>query len=172
MLVYLYGPPAVGKLTVARRVQELTGFRLFHNHLTVNAVVEVFEFRSKPFEDVLHRMRLDVFSTAASHGVDLIFTNNMAWAGFHDWARQVEAMAGQCVFVQLTAPIDVLCARVAGEDRAAHGKIVDPVRLREQVLAADLSPVHADDLVIDTSVVSPDDAAHLIVERVQAQPRD
>src|SRR3712207_8263459 len=32
-LLFLHGPPAVGKLTVARRVAELTGWRLFHNHL-------------------------------------------------------------------------------------------------------------------------------------------
>ncbi len=37
-LVYLYGPPAVGKLTVATELQRLTGFRLFHNHLTVDAL--------------------------------------------------------------------------------------------------------------------------------------
>ncbi len=35
-LVYLYGPPGVGKLTVARELVALTGFKLFHNHLAVN----------------------------------------------------------------------------------------------------------------------------------------
>ena len=163
MLVYLYGPPAAGKLTVARRVQELTGFKLFHNHLTVNAIVEVFDFRTQPFTDVLHRLRLDVFGTAARAGVDLIFTNNQAWPGFHEWARLVEStVEGNVAFVQVTAPIDVLCERVASDDRLAHGKLVDAGRLREQVLAADLSPVHADDLVLDTSVLSPDEAARQV----------
>ena len=60
LLVYLYGPPAAGKLTIAEKLRDLTGFRLFHNHLTVNAVREVFEFRSPPFVEVLHRIRLDV----------------------------------------------------------------------------------------------------------------
>ena len=31
LLVYLYGPPAAGKLTIAEKVRALTGFRLFHN---------------------------------------------------------------------------------------------------------------------------------------------
>jgi hypothetical protein len=35
-LVYIYGPPASGKLTIAGRLSELTGIPLFHNHLTVN----------------------------------------------------------------------------------------------------------------------------------------
>ena len=37
-LVFIYGPPGVGKLTTARALAELTGFRVFHDHLTVNLV--------------------------------------------------------------------------------------------------------------------------------------
>jgi len=81
-LVYLYdGPPAAGKLTIAERLAELTGSRLFHDHLTVNAIAPGFEFASPAFTEVLHRLRLDVFATAARTGVDLIFTNNSAWSG-------------------------------------------------------------------------------------------
>jgi broad-specificity NMP kinase len=34
-LVFLYGRPGVGKLTIARRLCERSGLRLFHNHLAV-----------------------------------------------------------------------------------------------------------------------------------------
>jgi hypothetical protein len=64
-LVYLYGPPASGKLTVAERLAEQSGYRLFHNHLTVNAIRPVLDFGSEPFVEVLHRLRLDVFAAAA-----------------------------------------------------------------------------------------------------------
>lgn len=47
-LVYLYGPPASGKLTIAGPLSELTGMPLFHNHLTVNALRPVFAFGSPP----------------------------------------------------------------------------------------------------------------------------
>jgi tRNA uridine 5-carbamoylmethylation protein Kti12 len=30
-LIFLYGPPAVGKLTVAQELVTLTGYKLFHN---------------------------------------------------------------------------------------------------------------------------------------------
>ena len=79
-LVYLYGPPAVGKLTVATELQHRTSFRLFHNHLSVNAIRSVFDFGTVPFNDVIHRIRLDVFETAARNGIDVIFTNNSVWA--------------------------------------------------------------------------------------------
>jgi len=37
-LLYIYSPPASGKFTVATTLAELTGFSLFHNHLSVDAV--------------------------------------------------------------------------------------------------------------------------------------
>jgi len=40
-LLFIYGRPAVGKLTVARAVAERTGGRLFHNHLAVNLALSL-----------------------------------------------------------------------------------------------------------------------------------
>jgi hypothetical protein len=171
-LVYLYGPPAVGKLTVATELQRRTGFRLFHNHLTVNAIRSVFEFRSDPFLEVVHRTRLDVFETAARHGIDVIFTNNSIWAVpngrslFVAFARQarerVEAAGGRVIFVQLSAPSEILDARVDAPSRNDHGKLVERGRLQELLLLHDPEPLHPDDLVIDTSTTSPEDAAATI----------
>jgi cytidylate kinase len=48
-LLFIYGPAAAGKLTIAREVAKLTNFRLFHNHLTVDAVMAVFDFGSESF---------------------------------------------------------------------------------------------------------------------------
>src|ERR1700733_15305908 len=73
-LVYIYGPPASGKLTVAGRLSELTGMPLFHNHLTVNAVRPVFAFGRPPFVEANRKMRLAVFEAAARAGISLIFT--------------------------------------------------------------------------------------------------
>jgi hypothetical protein len=169
VLVYLYGPPAAGKLTVATRLAERTGFRLFHNHLTVNAVLPVFGFGTEPFGEVIHRLRLDVFETAARHDVDLIFTNNNAWGSaeprkrFHEFADHaaglVERAGGRARFVCLQAPLDVLVSRLGDESRRSHGKLADPDRLRHLVTTIDLSPLHDDDLVLDTSALSPDEAA-------------
>ena len=175
-LAYLYGPPAVGKLTVATALQELTSFRLFHNHLTVNALRAVFEFRSAPFMEVLHRGRLDVFETAARAGIDVIFTNNSVWAvpdgrrhfeAFAAEARaRVEAAGGQVVFAQLTAPAEVLEARVASPSRVEHGKLLDAERLREMLAGFDMTPLHGDDVIIDTSELAPPEAASTIARRL------
>lgn len=47
-LVFLYGPPGVGKLTVARDLAGLTNFKVFHNHLTISLALSVFPFGSAP----------------------------------------------------------------------------------------------------------------------------
>ncbi len=171
-LVYIYGPPASGKLTIARKVAALTGFPLFHNHLTVNAISSVFPFGSDAYKAVLHRLRLDVFARAVEFGVDLIFTNNSAWGGtdgrsrfaaFAEAARKiVEDQGGRTVFVRLTAPADTLEGRLADESRRANGKLGDVGRLRELLAGLDSSPLHDGDVAIDTSVTSPDGAAAAI----------
>jgi hypothetical protein len=34
-LIFIYDPAAVGKLTIGHELANLTGFRLFHNHFTL-----------------------------------------------------------------------------------------------------------------------------------------
>jgi hypothetical protein len=178
-LLYIYGPPASGKLTVATVLSQLTGLPLFHNHLTVNAIKTVFTFGSDAFSQVLHRLRLDVFQTAARAGVSLIFTNNSAWSGpdgrsrFAAFAgeakRLVHAGGGQTVFVRLTAPLPVLETRIADASRRNMSKLLDAKRLREMLTDLDLSALHPDDLEIDTSRVQPDIAAQNIVDTLTAR---
>jgi predicted kinase len=171
-LAYLYGPPAAGKLTIATRLAQLTGARLFHNHLTVDALTPVFAFASPPFTETLHRLRLDVLATAARHGIDVIFTNNSAWSGpdgrqrfatFADAvAGEVADAGGATLFVQVTSPPDVLAERVDAPSRHALGKLVDPARLAEMLATHDPRPLHPGALVIDSAAVEPADAARRI----------
>ena len=43
-LVIIFGPPAVGKMTVGSELAKLTGLKLFHNHMTIEPLLELFEF--------------------------------------------------------------------------------------------------------------------------------
>jgi hypothetical protein len=73
-LLFIYGPPGVGKLTVGKHVAEATSWRLFHNHLTVDLLTSVFEFGSEPFIDLREQIWLGVFRQAAITQQNLIFT--------------------------------------------------------------------------------------------------
>lgn len=175
-LVYLYGPPAAGKLTVATALAARTGYRLFHNHLTVNAISPVFDFGTSPFERLLGSFRQQIFEMAMEVGVDLIFTNNSAWP--HENARErfsayadkvaalVDSAGGRTCFVNITAPTEVLLGRVGTEFRRTHGKIVDAAQLRARLATFDPSPLDPRHLVIDTSVVQPAEAAERIARHL------
>lgn len=176
-LVYLYGPPAVGKLTVAKALEAQTGYRLFHNHLTVNALREVFDFRSPAFVEVSTRLRLDVFATAMRHGVDLIFTNNSAWRGFPpgaflgfvEQARATTTAAGSdFLLVRLTASMETMESRVDAESRHEHGKLVDVERLRSLLAEVGEPVAQGTTLTIDTGAASPEAAAAVIASLVTA----
>lgn len=132
-LVYLYGPPGVGKLTVARELVALTGFKLFHNHLTVNLVSSVFPFNSEPYVRLMGRFRRDMLAEAARVGVDLVFTGvyigtSEQFDAIQRIVEPVYAGGGTVLFVKLTCDRDVWLARVANESRRADGKLTDPDR--------------------------------------------
>jgi len=41
-LIILFGPPAVGKITVGQAIEARTKFKLFHNHMITDAVMHIF----------------------------------------------------------------------------------------------------------------------------------
>ena len=68
-LVFIYGPPGVGKLTVARELSRATGCRVFHNHLSIDCVLPVFEFGTRPFGRAVNKIRFTIFKEAAREGL-------------------------------------------------------------------------------------------------------
>jgi hypothetical protein len=73
--VVIFGPPAVGKMTVGHELAKLTGFRLFHNHMTIDLVLNFFEFGDDAFFRLVSDFRRRVFEeVAASELPGLIFT--------------------------------------------------------------------------------------------------
>jgi hypothetical protein len=173
-LVVIYGPPAAGKLTVASELAELTGFKLFHNHLTMNAVREVFDFGTIQLAETLARVRLVVFEAAAREGVDMIFTlanqrrRTEERPGFvdrfiADIDRIVEGSGGRVVRAQLCPPPEVLLDRVTEASRFTHNKLTDVEWYRGLFQTHELyDTLGDDDLAIDNSDLAPADVARTI----------
>ena len=131
-LVFVYGPPGVGKLTVASELSALTGFTLFHNHLTVNLVTSIFPPNTEAWNRLARRIRLDVFAEAAQEGVDLILTQAPRATGPEEVARvgamieRVLVAGGEVVFMHLACDREELLKRVQRDDRALHSKFTEP----------------------------------------------
>lgn len=135
-LVLIYGPPAAGKLTVASSLAASTGFRLFHNHLTVDCVGAVFDFGTAPFVRLVDKIRIDLIEEAAREKIDgLIFT--FVYANPQDnrfidrITSAVERHGGEVCFVQLYCDARRLEERVVAESRRKFGKIGTVETLKE-----------------------------------------
>jgi hypothetical protein len=125
-LLLIIGPPAVGKMTVGRAVCAASDFRLFHNHHTIEPLLEIFGFGTEPFVTLNGEFRRRVIEEAARSGTRLIFTfvwnvDDEADAGEVRRLVAPYADAGLRVsFVELTADLNTRLARNAGEDRIDH----------------------------------------------------
>lgn len=171
-LVFIHGPVAAGKLTVARLVAERTGHALFHNHLIVDAVAAVFPFGSPEFVRLREKFWLETMEAAAKEGRSLIFTfapEPSVEPGFPKRAKAiVERAGGGVLFVALALSEMEQERRLVAPDRAAFGKLRSPELLRQlrPGMAASLALMPPPDLSIDTGKISAADAAALIVEHL------
>lgn len=169
-LVFIHGPAAAGKLTIARELGRLTGYAVFHNHLIVDAVAAVFPFGSERFVRLRERMWLDMMREAAEAGRSLIFTfapEPSVADGFPQRALEVvKAAGGRTAFVQLTVSVAEQERRINAPSRAEFGKLQSLELLRElraQFVAAERAMPPAQ-VVIDTTVLDPAGAARRVVE--------
>jgi hypothetical protein len=172
-LIFLYGPPAVGKLTVAKAVAERRDFRVLHNHVTFDPVASVLPVGTPTFWAALDRVRLELVTAAAADGIDLVYTFVFAPGDephVDEVANAYEAVGGSVLFVQLLARPEELRRRVLEDSRAEHNKIRDAATLGSVLRDHDVfaSIPGRDSLTIDTAAISPEEAASRIVERVDA----
>ena len=167
--ILIYGPPAAGKLTVARCLASGYGLKLLDNTVTIEVALRLFAFASKPFVELVDRLRLELAGAAARASVDVVSTfvyGHPVDRGFVDrFVGVVEAEGGTVTFVQLLPPPPVLEERVIQPSRAAMAKLRDVDRLRTTLARYDLrTPITPHDLSIDNSDVPPGEVAALIAE--------
>ena len=71
----IFGPLAVGKMTVGQELEKITGLKLFHNHMTIEMVLPFFDRKSQSFKKLINSFRLQMFEEVAKSDLDgLIFT--------------------------------------------------------------------------------------------------
>lgn len=178
-LIFIHGFPGVGKLTVARELATLTGFKLFHNHLTVDLVTSVFDFGSEHFVELREKIWLEVFSKAAETDLTgLIFTfayDRTVRNSFVGKAQSiVESSGGAVLFVELTCSTEELERRLTNASRQEFGKLNSLALFRELSAAGAFndSGIPSSRFTLDITTLSADEAAKLIVKELELQNVD
>jgi hypothetical protein len=169
-LIFLYGLPGTGKLTIARELSELTEIKLFHNHLAVDLLLSVFEFGSVPFVELRERIWLSVFEEAAVLAA-MIFTfnpeNSVRQSFIQKTVETIESRGGEVCFVEVVCDPAELERRMDTPERRNHKKLVSLELFRK--LQADgvfNSPkMPAPHLTLNSTRTSPHENAQMITAR-------
>lgn len=169
-LVFIYGPPGVGKLSVARALARMTGYKLFDNHVSIACAESVFDFGTKPFGKVVSTIRTTVFDEAVRARVSLVFTFVYAHPDDTPFVERVcelvESQGGCVLLVRLFCEREELERRLPHPERARAGKLASLDTLSEVASRYDIfSPVPGRaGLEVDNTDLAPDEVARLIID--------
>ena len=165
----LYGPPAVGKLSVAQALAARTGFRVLHNHLLIDLGCALFD-RSTPQSRILvHRLREVCLEVARAENLPGIILTYV-YARDRDayilgLCNQAEAQGDVVHLVQLSCKQETLEARVTESSREAFDKLttVSGLRAKLGLLNEPFGQVKwRESLCVETDELTPDAVAEAI----------
>lgn len=123
-LVIIFGPHAVGKMTVGQELEKITDLKLFHNHMTIDIVADLFENMPQERQRLTELFRNEIFeSFSKSDEYGMIFTCMWALERKDDWEyiNNLEAMfksnGADVYYVELEADYDIRLQRNTTENR-------------------------------------------------------
>lgn len=163
----IYGPTASGKLSVAKELADITGYRLLDNHTILNAIVALFPFDDPALNTIRMRLgrkyRLEMFEEAAKAGVDFITTLIIGGPDSFAFMREAKAMVeehgGHVLIVQLHPTLEAVMERVESESREGI-KVASRNHLQKELISR---PMQFDKFP---------DTEHLVIDNTDLQPRE
>jgi hypothetical protein len=170
-VIFLFGRPGVGKLTVGELLAADTGYRLLHNHGVVDLVTSLFSFGSPPFVALREKIWLDAIDAciaANQSGVIVTFApeSTVTDEFIPTLKKRVTAGRGAIRFIELRCDDPELETRLTAESRGKYGKLRD-VKLFRQLHkdgAFDRPKMPAAELTVDTTDCAPVESARLIAK--------
>lgn len=126
-LVIIFGPQAVGKMTVGQQLAEITGLKLFHNHMTIDLVSNFFDYSSQSGKRLVNLFRREIFEEVANSELEgLIFT--CVWGldipSDWDYIKEIsgifESKGGTVYLVELESSLEERLIRNKSDNRLLH----------------------------------------------------
>lgn len=181
-LVLIFGPQAVGKMTVGQELEKITGLKLFHNHMTIELVSHFFSYGSKEGKRLVSLFRQEIFEAVAKSDLEgLIFTYVWALDMQEDWdyvdkvCNIFESKGGEVYFVELEAEIGERLERNKSPHRLAHKPTKRNIQFSERDLISTMEKHRLNSIdgeikkenyiSINNTELSPSEVAQRIKER-------
>ncbi len=140
-LVLIIGDSAVGKMTVGQELAKITDLRLFHNHMMIEPVLEIFGYFNGKAISGMREVIFEEFAKSEHYG--LIFTYMWAFNQQSDW-DYVEYVCdifrkynADICYVELVAPQAIRLERNATENRLKNKISKRDIELSNQRLVND-----------------------------------
>ncbi|MDA3839133.1 MAG: AAA family ATPase [Candidatus Delongbacteria bacterium] len=125
--IIIFGPHAVGKMTVGQELEKLTGIKLFHNHMSIDLVAPFFSYGTKAGQRLVSMIREGIFAEfAKSDEKGLIFTFIWGFNEQSEWdyidkiCNIFESEGGEVYFVELVADLEERLKRNKTPNRLNH----------------------------------------------------
>lgn len=161
----LFGPPAVGKMTIGRTIERATGIRLFHNHMTIEMVLPFFPFGDPAFGRLVDGFRRQLLHEVAHSdlpGVSFTLVWDLESASDTRFLEQVckpfRERGARITFVELRASLEERLVRNRCPDRLAEKPS------KRDVVRSEASLLKTEQFRMNTLGPIPLDVPHLIVE--------
>ncbi|WP_379138826.1 shikimate kinase [Paenibacillus sp. sgz500958] len=126
-LIIIFGPQAVGKMTVGQCLAAETNLKLFHNHMSIDFVSQFFNYGTPAGKRLVGLIRHEIFEEVSNSDLEgLIFT--FVWAfdlpADRDYVKQIseqfESKGGTVYLVELEADFEERLERNKTENRIIH----------------------------------------------------
>ena len=176
-LILIIGAGASGKMTVGQALMARTGYRLFHNHMMIEPVIEIFGTFNGQAINRLREVVFEEFLKSDRRG--MIFTYMWAFDMPSDWqyvtdlAARFEQTGGTVYCVELIAPQEVRLQRNHTANRLAHKASKRDIQASDERVRREDSNYRlvsnpgeipfAHYLRLENADLSPDEAAERIV---------
>lgn len=122
--IFIFGPQAVGKMTIGRKLSEKLDYKFLHNHMSIEFALNFFPYGSPGFSRLDNCIRMSIFEEI-SKVEELGFIFTYTWAlnldSEEDYVKNIinifEKHNANIYFIELEADLSIRLKRNKMEDR-------------------------------------------------------
>jgi hypothetical protein len=168
-IVCIYGGVGVGKRTIGEQVAKLTGFTLFHNHLTIDPALVLIPMKTKSFFPIVNQFRFALLRAAAKRKLKgVIVTSGWDAKEKNAWIEGLKRIGhepgNKLYFAHIHCDEKTHTKRVRGESRKLFKKSRNAPEILADRRKKGFSTPHTKQILsLDTTGLSPRASARLIV---------